>query len=234
MKEQFITYGKRKIYYQIKLKERKTLKISVLPNLEVKVVAPKNADNGKIVEKIQKKAKWIVKQQNFFKEFLPKTPPRKYISGETHLYLGKQYKLKVLHNHVDEVKLKSGRLVVKTRDKHPLLVEHLLGGWYKSHADEIFGSVLDERMKKFKRYKVSKPKFIIKRLKNKWGTCSKNGRITLNPELIKAPKGCIEYVINHELCHLVEHNHSNAYYELQETTMPDWTRWKYLLEKKLL
>jgi hypothetical protein len=84
---------------------------------------------------------------------------------------------------------------------------------------------------KFIKYKISQPEVKIKRLKKKWGSCSKQGKITLNSELVKAPKGCIEYVINHELCHLVEHNHSSAFYELQEKTMPDWEKRKNKLEK---
>lgn len=228
-----IVYGKRNIYYQISYRDRKTLKISVEPNLEVKVVAPESSTEKLIEEKLRKRASWIIKQQNYFKEFLPITPPRKYVNGETHMYLGKQYRLKIVQNHIDKVSLKAGRILVRTRHKQPLMIEYLLGGWYKSNAERIFQKILEDRIGSFTKYNIDLPPLKIKRLKNKWGSCSSKGIVTLNPELIKAPKGCIEYVVNHELCHLVEHNHSKKFYSLQEKTMPDWAESKQKLEKAL-
>jgi len=64
----------------------------------------------------------------------------------------------------------------------------------------------------------------------RWGSCTKAGKIILNVELIKAPKGSIEYVIIHELCHLVQHNHTKAFFDLQNIMMPDWKKWKERLE----
>ena len=68
----------------------------------------------------------------------------------------------------------------------------------------------------------------------RWGSCTPNGKIILNPELIKAPKGSIEYVIIHELCHLIHHNHTKAFYNLQQRMMPDWKKWKERLEYSLV
>jgi len=67
-------------------------------------------------------------------------------------------------------------------------------------------------------------------MKLRWGSCSANGNIILNPELIKAPKACIEYVIIHELCHLLHRNHTKAFFALQSRVMPDWEKWKNKLE----
>ena len=67
-------------------------------------------------------------------------------------------------------------------------------------------------------------------MEKRWGSCTTGGKIILNVELIKAPVSCITYVILHELCHLVHHNHSLAFYSLLESFMPDWRRWKQLLE----
>jgi predicted metal-dependent hydrolase len=67
----------------------------------------------------------------------------------------------------------------------------------------------------------------------RWGSCTPQGKIILNPELIKAPTPCIEYVIVHELCHLVYHAHSRKFMELQNREMPDWEKWKNKLEQLL-
>jgi predicted SprT family Zn-dependent metalloprotease len=67
----------------------------------------------------------------------------------------------------------------------------------------------------------------------RWGSCTPKGKIILNPELIKAPKGCIEYVIIHELCHLIHHDHTQKFLDLQTKEMKDWEKWKMKLEKLL-
>jgi len=73
--------------------------------------------------------------------------------------------------------------------------------------------------------------FVIKWMEKRWGSCTPKGKIILNVELMKAPKGCIEYVIVHELCHLIYHDHSAAFLELRTKEMVDWGRWKERLEK---
>jgi predicted metal-dependent hydrolase len=67
----------------------------------------------------------------------------------------------------------------------------------------------------------------------RWGSCTSKGKIILNPELIKAPKGCIEYVIIHELCHLIHHDHTQKFIDLQTKEMKDWEKWKMKLERLL-
>jgi predicted metal-dependent hydrolase len=71
-------------------------------------------------------------------------------------------------------------------------------------------------------------------MKKRWGSCTPNGKVILNVDLIRAPKGCIEYVIIHELCHLIHHSHNKSFYELQDSIMPDWKRWKDRLEHSLV
>ncbi len=71
-------------------------------------------------------------------------------------------------------------------------------------------------------------------MKNRWGSCHNTGKIILNPEIIKASSRCIEYVINHELCHLVHPNQSKEFYDLQQKMMPEWEKWKMKLERILI
>jgi predicted metal-dependent hydrolase len=209
--------------------DRKSLGITVTPNLDVLVKAPVEIALEKINEKIRKKAPWILKQQSFFLAFHPKTPTRKYISGETHLYLGRQYRLKIEHGNLESVKLKGKFIEVATIDKSR--VKQLVDDWYLHNAKVKFHKFAQPHIEKFKSYKVEPNSIVLREMPTRWGSCTPRGKIILNPELIKAPKGCIEYVIIHELCHLVHHDHTQKFIDLQTKEMPDWEKWKDKLEK---
>jgi predicted metal-dependent hydrolase len=229
-----LKYGKTEIPFSIKRVDRKSLKISVLPDTSVEVSAPINAPVTKIHEKLEKRGKWIKKQQKYFESFLPTTPDRKFISGETHLYLGKQYRLKLIESENEYIKLTKGFFFVGVADKeNKTRVKGLLSGWYKSHAEKRFKKSLQENINHFKKWEIGFPPIIIKRMSKRWGSCTPKGKIIINPEIIKAPPRCIDYVVIHELCHLVHHNHSKDFYDLQLAVMPDWEKWKWKLEKML-
>jgi hypothetical protein len=226
-----IPYGSQQIEFELSYVPRKTLGITVHPDLRVEVRAPEDATYEKIREKVEKRARWITKQQRYFENFLPRTPPREYVSGETHLYLGKQYRLRVLEGEEENVKLYGGRLYVHTHDPQDRdRVRGLLSAWYKAHAEKRFRKGLQEGLEAFQRYELEEPTLEIRRMPKRWGSCSKQGRILLNPELIKAPSPCIDYVILHELCHLVHPRHDKGFYRLLSKVMPEWRRWKERLE----
>lgn len=226
-----IQFGSKQIDYQIEYSERKTLGITVTPDMDVLVKAPNDSTISKIEEKLKKKAPWIIKQQSFFLAYHPKTTVRKYISGETHLYLGRQYLLKVEENEKESVKLKGKYIVVKTDDK--TRVKQLLNNWYLEHARSKFQEIALPLIEKFKKYKVQPSSIVLREMPTRWGSCTPKGKIILNPELIKAPKGCIEYVIVHELCHLIHHDHTQKFMDLQTKEMKDWEKWKTKLERIL-
>ena len=105
-----IQFGSRTIDFRLEYSDRKSLGITVTPDMEVLVKAPTDTTIEKVKEKIRKKASWIIKQQSFFLSFQPKTPQRKYINGETHLYLGRQYRLQISIDKDESVKLKVNSL----------------------------------------------------------------------------------------------------------------------------
>lgn len=226
-----IQFGSKQIDYQIEYSDRKTLGITVTPDMDVLVKAPKDSPISKIEEKLQKKAPWIIKQQSFFLAYHPKTTERKYISGETHLYLGRQYLLKVEEEKIESVKLKGKYIEVKTPDRSR--TKKLLNDWYLIHAKSKFHSTALPLIENFKKYNVEPSSIVLREMPTRWGSCTPKGKIILNPELIKAPKGCIEYVIIHELCHLIHHDHTRKFIELQTKEMKDWEKWKTKLERLL-
>jgi predicted metal-dependent hydrolase len=210
---------------------RKSLGITAKPDLSVLVKAPVNTSLEKIKEKLLKKAPWIIRQQSFFLYFHPRTPARKYISGETHLYLGRQYRLKIIQNNFESVKLKGKYIEATMTDKKR--AEHLVGEWYLQNAKLKLRMIAQPLIDSFKKYNIEPSSIVLRDMPTRWGSCTPKGKIILNPELIKAPKGCIEYVIIHELCHLVHHDHTRKFIDLQTKEMKDWEKWKMKLEKLL-
>ena len=220
-------------HYELFYTDRKTLGIKVYPDTSVKVFAPIDTDLPIIEQHLKVKRRWIEKQQRSFQSYLPATPPRQYIGGESFLYLGKQYMLKIEPSTAEEVKLYQGRLVVKTLNPDATHIKKLLQQWYIARATILFNKLFEEQFYLFKRFGLEKPILQIKKMEKRWGSCTPQQKIILNPELIKAPVVCINYVILHELCHLVHHNHSKAFYRLLESFMPDWQKCKQLLETKM-
>jgi predicted metal-dependent hydrolase len=199
--------------------------------MDVLVKAPIDIPLEKIKEKLHKKAPWIIKQQSFFLSFHPKTTKRRFIGGETHLYLGRQYLLKIEQGTVESVKLKGKFIEVKTSDKSK--VKQLMSDWYLQHAKSKFYNIAQPLIDKFKKHEVEPSSIVLREMPARWGSCTPKGKIILNPELIKAPRGCIEYVIIHELCHLIYHDHTRKFIDLQTKEMLDWEKWKSKLEKLL-
>ncbi|EOI8157568.1 M48 family metallopeptidase [Klebsiella variicola] len=197
--------------------------IKVHPDCRVVVSAPEEADDLAVLTAVKKRGRWIYQQLRDFRRQLEYITPRKYISGESHYYLGKQYLLKVIEEpaEVQRVKMLRGKLEVTLRQKSPEKVRHLLIDWYKTRAKDVFAKRL-EAMLEQALWVNAPPPLRILTMQTQWGSCSPNGRLTLNPNLVKAPRECIDYVILHELCHLAEHNHSERFYRLMGQVMPEW------------
>ncbi len=112
-------------------------------------------------------------------------------------------------------------------------MKKLLESWYRLKAQNIFENVLEDVLPRFRKYKIQQPILQLRKMNKRWVSCTPGGKIILNPELVKAPNASIEYVIVHELIHLVHHNHTKAFFNLQSRTMPDWKKWKDRLEYSL-
>ena len=226
-----IQFGSKQINYKVDYSERKSMGITVMPDLAVLVRAPVGTSYEKIKEKIRKTAPWIIKQQSFFLSFHPKTPARKFIGGETHLYMGRQYRLKIINCKSESVKLKGQFIEVSTFEKSR--VKKLLNDWFLQNAKKKLRNIAQPLILNFKKHKIEPDSIVLRDMPTRWGSCTPKGKIILNPELIKAPRGCIEYVIIHELCHLIHHDHTRKFIDLQTKEMPDWEKWKLKLEKLL-
>lgn len=228
-----IKFGSRNIDFKLEYRKRKSLGIKVHPDEKVEVLAPMLSREADVLKKVRLKAPWILKQVDHFNSYKPAKPPRRFINGETHLYLGRQYRLKIARDKENVVKAYRGQLWMYSKNTKPKELKTQLDGWYRQRATIVFNELLREVLPKFKRYKVAMPRLKIRSMSKRWGSCTTSGKIILNTELIKAPKGSIEYVITHEFCHLVHRNHTKEFQNLQSRIMPDWRKWKERLEYSL-
>jgi predicted metal-dependent hydrolase len=226
-----VEYENKKIHFELNYSSRKTLGITVHPDLSVSITAPLGTDIETVKKLVRKRAPWILKQQLFFSCSLPPVPPKQYISGEIFRYMGRRYRLKVREGLKNQVKLKSGCIWVEVENRgNGKQVKHLMEKWYRERAVLKFGEKLAQCYAGLKKYGIAFPKMRIRTMRKRWGSCSSRGSINLNPALIRAPSACIEYVITHELCHLIYHDHSPAFYALLNKVMPDWKTRKEQLD----
>ena len=220
-----IIYGDEVVDFEVLESPSRTEKIliKVYADCRVVVSAPLNADDKTIIEAVKQRSRWIYKQLREFREQSRFITPRQYKSGESHFYLGKQYQLKVIHDDTKPkgVKLLRGRLEVNTLDADIEIIKCHLNEWYRYRAKVIFEARL-QRILVLVLWVETQPDIRLMTMRTQWGNCSPSGVLTLNPHLVKAPTICIDYVILHELCHLVEHNHSDRFYQLLGQVMPDW------------
>ncbi len=225
-----IQYGSKKITFELVFAERKTLEISVLPDQSVFVKAPRGKPLEEVLSRVQKRARWILKQKLYFSSFQSAAPQKEYVSGETFHYLGRQYRLKVIQLNPngeaacnEDVKLQGKYFNIYTVSKHDRRkVKNLLDGWYRKHADQKLNQRLDICTRIMQKYGIERPLMEIRIMKNRWGSFTPSGKILLNPKLIEWPTYCIDYVILHELCHLKHPNHSKDFYRLLSAVLPEW------------
>lgn len=227
-----LQYGETSIDYRVVRRDRKTLEIAVEPDASVVIAAPQDASLEVIEQKLRRRAAWVTRQQRYFTKFFPRTPERSFVSGETHLYLGRQYRLKVVPDVRECVKLLHGFIVVQThRPNRQEITKELVEGWYRHRAHVKFAEQIEVSMQRFPDPEAFRPKrTTIRQMKQRWGSMSPSHRLLLNWRLIQAPIDTIDYVITHELCHIAEPHHGPAFFDLLDRVMPDWDLRKERLE----
>lgn len=231
----FIICAGKSISFHLHYSNRKSMEIAVHPDGSVVVKAPLGTDKKLIEHRVHKRACWINRQIGYFARFAPRTPKRRFVGGESHLYLGGKYRLKINLSETEGVLLKRGYFHITSVDAGSERVAELLNAWYRRRAEVCFSQVLEEcwHRHRFQKKGAEKPTLKIRTMKTRWGSLSKSGGMTLNLDLVKAPRACIEYVIVHELCHLLHLNHGKEFYNLLERLLPDWEKRKLKLEMTL-
>ena len=214
--------------------ERKNIKNMYLrvlpPNGEVKVSAPLLLSDEDILEFIKSRRDWILKKQELILKNKIKAP-LKYTTGEKHYLWGKEYLLQLIKNEkikkviVDKEK---GILYLPVPNRSTIEKrEKILNDFYRKELQNAIPPVLS----KCSKIVGKNPKDVSVRKMKNWGNCKKDGRITLNLNLAKKDPICLEYVMIHELCHLIEFNHGKKFKELMDKFCPNWKKIKKILNE---
>jgi predicted metal-dependent hydrolase len=215
-------------------KNIKNVHLSVYPPTgRVRISAPLHMSLDTIRVFAISKLGWIKKQQNKFSKQERETP-REYITRESHYYLGKRYLLKVIeHNAPPKVVIKHKTIEMYIRPNTNLKKrQEILDEWYRKKLKEFVPGIIAQYENKMK-LKVNE--FGIKKMKTKWGTCNREAkRIWLNLELAKKPRAYIEYIIAHEMTHLLERCHNDRFIAFMERFMPQWRFYKEELNRSVL
>ncbi|MCI0713812.1 MAG: M48 family metallopeptidase [Chloroflexi bacterium] len=213
------------IEYELVRSTRKTLGITVYPDLRVTVRAPQKVGMADIENMLQDRSDWIRKQ---LKRFAANHPPLEitYSSGETHHFLGKPYQLQVVVAKRNRIELDGEYMILYVTDASDIdLRENTVKKWYRKQAKIIFEERLQAVYHRVEPLGIPYPEIRVKDMKTRWGSCSGMAkRVNLNLRLMQVPVAHVDYVIIHELCHFIQRNHSKAYYDLLASVLPEWKR----------
>lgn len=232
-----IQYGNKEIHFEVKHgKRKKTVAIHIDLTAKVKVLAPQGLEGGKIREIVQKKARWILEKQEQIKRRRDSHPAKEYVSGESFPYLGREYRLKIIRSsleHKNRCRLVNERLLVEIDGKaegkeEKTVVKNALMDWYREQAEKkIF-----ERINYYTRLIGKQPESIkIRNHKRQWGSCSSTGIVRFNWKIIMTPISVLDYVVVHELCHLIYPHHSSQFWNKVQSIIPDYKKKRDLLKE---
>lgn len=215
-----IVCGDRMVDYLIEKGARRSMAITVnRDSLVVKLPPYVTYEQGE--EFLRSKVDWIVKNIAKIERRDQLSPKTTYQDGESLLYLGRKHILKVEIRLEETVERINDTIVVHASSEER--VETILKWWYKNNAANIILPIADKAAHIFcENEGVDLPRLEVKYARRYWGICSSKGIIRFNVELVRLDAELIEYVIIHELCHLVHHNHSPRFYDLLSCYMPDY------------
>jgi len=220
-------------YTLIRSAKRRTVAIQLYHDRLV-VRAPTRASLHDIESFIRDKAPWIIKQRKRLMS-TPKPAALTYQTGETHLYLGKAYPLKLFMGGAHAVRLMRNAIHITSPTRATSSqIKAKLDRWYHACSQAYFPTLVDKWHKHPYFQGKPLPTLSIRRMRSRWGSLTKQGHMTLNSQLIKAHEDCIDYVVLHEFCHLIHFNHSPAFHQLMSELMPDWKYRKQALKQVLL
>ena len=217
-----VTWHASDIPYRYCRSRRRTLCITIHPDLSVLVRAPMRANPGEIREFVLTHARWMLKTRQRLESRSAEMPPAPhYENGEAHPYLGRTYPLEVQPGHKASATFRADHIHITTKGKGTTEnVMKLLDRWYRAQAEIVFHERLAACLRRMPE-DIPLPPLRIRSMKTRWGSFSSRGRITLNLSLITVPVDCLDYVILHELCHYRLRRHGPRFWKLLQSILPD-------------
>ncbi|MGI6422468.1 MAG: M48 family metallopeptidase [Syntrophomonadaceae bacterium] len=223
-------YGNTTINFDLSYRKRKTLAITVTAPDKVSVVAPLGLKEEMIIDRVKSKAPWIIKKLQGLKDISPPVK-KEYVNGETFLYLGTNYFLQLVTDETLKkpmVRLYQDKILVITSSRDGAAIRQAIIDWYRSQASKK----IQDRINYY-HHKIGKnpARITIKEQRTRWGSCSSLGNLNFNWKIIMAPSPVLDYIVVHELCHLVHLNHSKDFWNLLASILPDYQERREWLKK---
>lgn len=213
------------IEYQIKYSNRKTLNISVERDRSIIVRAPHYLTAEKIDKVVQSKKKWIKEKLNHTQKYPLIAENKEFVSGETLMYLGRNYQLLIVDEEIDGVEFDQRFKISKSNQPK---ANELFKKWYLKQALKKIEPLAEKYAKslgvKYNEFKTSEMRY-------RWGSCTPANNIIFNWRIIKAPMYVLEYLVAHELVHLIESNHTPRFWNILSIQVPNYERAKNWLKK---
>jgi len=204
------------IEYKIIFSDRKTLGLTVERDMTVVVRVPSGTSSKRIEGFVQKKKFWIKEKQSHPQKYRPPIPLKEFVSGESVLYLGHNYRLEIRDAQEEQVKLSEKFFVCGPRGAD---LKAVLKNWFVETAKCEVPSRVKVHAQNMG---VSYNRVVITDMKYRWGSCTPHKKLNFNWRLIKAPVHVIDYVVVHELAHILERNHSLLFWQHVKTQIPNF------------
>jgi predicted metal-dependent hydrolase len=223
-----ILLGGTRYTYVLSRSSRRTLAITVEPGGSLRLTAPAGATTAQIEAAMRRRGTWIRRRVRETSALPPPAPAREWVNGETHRYLGRQYRLRISSGSPTTVRL-AGRWFQVTVESpsEAAQVERAMRTWFRERARAVTARRMEALIQATPLLRISEPPSLaVRRMTKRWGSCSVEGRILMNVDAVKLPVGCIDYVLMHELCHVRVPNHGPKFWRLLDACMPDWEHWR--------
>ncbi len=218
-----VTINDKKLKFNLLRSCRRSVTAKICKDGTIEVRAPLLFGVDDMTRFLQQHRRWLA---NHYDKIIEKAESRNkaFVSGEAHYFLGEKYELKVVETDFNSVDIIDNYLIVNCKDVE--LAGMVLKDWYSKMFAAKLNELLPPIIESFKKYYVSPRKFSIRDMKSRWGSCSRQGNISLNVQLVKLNENCIRQVVVHEMCHLVYFDHQSGFYSLMDKEFPEWKKWK--------
>jgi len=231
MKKKTVTLASGEVELDIVRSSRRTVALYVKPGGTLLVRAPWYVPVYVLMQFVRQKTAWIEKQRKRLKDVKPLGEQSLIEDGSLIPFLGRQMTVKVTEGSKNTARLVDNILYITVAgDRSPLGITHVVQRWYQNQAKALFTIRASELAALHTALLPAPGTVSVRLMKRRWGTCHSSGAIWLNSELVKKDPELIDYVIIHELCHLVHHNHSKEYYALLESIIPNFREMKKRLQ----
>ena len=222
-KRLIVKYHEQEISFDIEYRNRRTMAIHIEPPDRVSVYAPMGIPEDIIKERVRLKGRWILNKLIQLKDMVPENPNIVFADGQSFLFLGKKYPLKILKNGRKRPKVffSDDKFYLELDESDHIKMRKAMGKWYRNKADRI----IDDRVGIYIDIIGRAPQDIkVKEQKKRWGSCTAKGKLYFNWRIIMAPPAIIDYVVVHEMCHLIHLNHSKYFWQEVGSVLPDYKK----------